>query len=156
MTHIPRQTIEQMRQESLNLLKLYKGQPHQLLTLLTTQLGVLKHQAQTFISLCGLAITVTGFSGAHMIRAGQLASFAMVTGIALILIAIFLCLRVLTNLRWVTQDVCEDLEETAYVVIKRRNEQQQKLLVVGTFVAFGLAFYLIAVMIAALYPPSAT
>lgn len=154
MTYVPRQTEDQMQYEAACLYKLYLEQPHLLLALLSTQLGVLKQQAQTFMGLCGLAITVTGFSGAHMIRAGGLASFALVTGIALILIAVFLCLRVLTNLRWVTQDICDSLETTAYAVIKRRNEQQRQLLVAGTFVAFGLAFYLIAVMIAALYPAS--
>ena len=77
MTYVPRQTDDQMKHEAACLCKLYLEQPHMLLVLLSTQLGVLKQQAQTFMGLCGLAITVTGFSGAHMIRAGAIASFSL-------------------------------------------------------------------------------
>jgi hypothetical protein len=38
---------------------------------LSNQIATVKTYAQVLIGLCGLTITVTGFSGAHMIRSGS-------------------------------------------------------------------------------------
>jgi hypothetical protein len=49
-----------------------------LLTLLAHQLAVVKTEAQVLTGLCSLVVTVTGFSGAHMIRSGSAAAWCMV------------------------------------------------------------------------------
>ncbi len=123
--------------------------PAQLLSFLSGQLSVIKNQGQMLLGLCGLAITVTGFSGAHMIRGGRVSAAAMVLGILLILVAAALCIRTLTNIRWVSQDLSDDLVATTKAVIERRNEQQSKLNHAGTIVVLGLASYLTSVAIAA-------
>ena len=120
-----------------------------LLGFLSGQLGVVKLQAQQLLGLCGLTITVTGFSGAHLIRGGWLSSWLLVAGIGLILIAVVLLLRALMVLRWVSEDVRPSATETAARVIARRNRQQRAVLVAGVFVTSGLAAYLGAVAIAA-------
>ncbi|MCC6620061.1 MAG: hypothetical protein IT385_02330 [Deltaproteobacteria bacterium] len=117
---------------------------------LANQLATVKTYAQILIGLCGLTVTVTGFSGAHMIRAGSLAAGFMVGGIALVLVGLLLSLRTVTRLRWVSQELRDDLVETARVVIERRNDQQRMLTVAAQFVAGGLACYLGAVVVAAL------
>ena len=93
---------------------------------------------------------MTGFSGAHMIRAGSAAATSMVVGITLVLVGLVLCLRTLSQLRFVSQDLRDDLVETATVVITRRNQQQRQVVFAGAFVAVGLGAYLVAVMLAAL------
>ena len=119
-------------------------------TLLANQLGMVKHQAQLLLGLCGLTITVTGFSGAHMIRAGSASAMTMVAGIALIQIAVVLCIRTLTKISWISQSLGESMTRTAEVAATHRNDQQQRLVVAGVFVGLGLATYLAAVIIAAL------
>jgi orotidine-5'-phosphate decarboxylase len=138
------------RTEASRLEQVFAGQPHLLVTFLGGQLAVVKNEAQVLLGLCGLAVTVTGFSGAHMIRAAPASALAMVGGIALILVAALLALRTLTQVRWVSQDLGGPLAETAEKVIVRRNAQQRRLGVAGVFVGAGLAAYLLAVSIAAL------
>lgn len=136
--------------EARRLHQLFLDQPARLVEFLGNQIATVKTYAQILVGLCGLTITVTGFSGAHMIRSGSLASALMVAGIACIVIGLVVCIRTITALRWVSQELRDDLVETAVVVIQRRNRQQRALSIAATFVALGLACYLGAVSVAAL------
>lgn len=139
-----------VEEEAQRLVELLQAQPYQLLSYLSGQLAVVKTQAQMLIGLCGLTVTVTGFSGTHMVKAGWISAGLMVLGIALILVAATLCLKTLTETRWVTQCLADSLTETTRAVFKRRNRQQHRLTIAGRFVGFGLAAYLFSVASAAL------
>jgi hypothetical protein len=136
--------------EARRLAQLFAGQPRDLVALLSGQLSVLKSQAQMLMGLAGLTITVTGFSGHNMVRGGWLPTGAMLGGIACILGAIIITLRAVSHLRWVTQDLDDDLTNTARVVIVRRDGQQHALTIAGALVALGMCGYLVAVVLAAL------
>ncbi len=139
-----------IREEARRMRTLFAGQDAQLVLYLASQLTTLKTYAQVLVGLCGLTVTVTGFSGAHMIRAGSLSAALMVTGIALVLVGLLLCLGTLTVLRWVSQELRDDLTETAVIIIRRRNRQQRRISIAALFVAAGLGAYLAAVSTAAL------
>jgi hypothetical protein len=139
-----------VREEARRLHQLHADHPAQLIHHLTSQIATVKTYAQVLVGLCGLTVTVTGFSGAHMIRAGSLSAGLMVGGIALVLVGLALCIRTITLLRWVSQDLRDDLVETATAVIERRNRQQRMLSIAAVFVVAGLACYLGAVTVAAL------
>jgi hypothetical protein len=51
---------------------LVRQELHVLRRLVDEQVATVKTYAQVLIGLCGLTITVTGFSGAHMIRSGSI------------------------------------------------------------------------------------
>ena len=136
--------------EARRIRALYAGRDADLVAHLTAQIATVKTYAQVLVGLCGLTITVTGFSGAHMIRAGSLSASLMAAGIALILVGLVLCIRTITLLRWVSQELRDDLVDTAVAVIHRRNRQQRMLSVAAVFVVAGLASYLGAVIVAAL------
>ncbi len=138
-------------EEATRMVALFDDDPRGLVGLLSSQLSVVKSQAQILMGLCGLTITVTGFSGHHMVRAGPISSLSMVGGIVLILAAIVVTLRTLAKLRWVTQDLSDDLTATALTIIRRRNHEQRQLSFAGMLVAGGLAGYLFAVVAAALH-----
>lgn len=123
--------------------------PGELLNYLSTQLGVLKNQAQNLLGLCGLAVTVTGFSGTHMIAAGRLSATSMVLGIALILAGALTALWALLKVAWVSQVLCEDLAESARRVLEHRDRMARRLAVSGVLVGAGLAAYLFSVAAAA-------
>ncbi len=135
------------RREAERLVAILHGP--ELLEFLAGQLGVLKHQAQMLLGLCGLAITVTGFSGSHMIQAGRLSAIALVVGIGLILLGALGSLHSLMRVRWVTEELADDLVDTAYAVIVRRNSQLRQLSIAGILVAAGLGAYLLSVALAA-------
>lgn len=142
-------TVRDTTEEARRLVGHLGTQPFQLLTYLSGQLSVLKSQAQMLLGLCGLAVTVTGFSGAHMIRAGSASAVTMVVGIGFVLAAATLCISTMGHIRWVTQDLSDDLTETARAVLERRDRQQARLQIASYLVAVGLAAYLSAVAIAA-------
>lgn len=137
-------------EEARRLHALHAARPADLIATLSHQIGTVKTYAQVLVGLCGLTVTVTGFSGAHMIRAGSLAAGLMVAGIALVLVGLVLCIRTITLMRWVTQELRDDLVETATIVIGRRNQQQRVLSFAAGFVVAGLGCYLGAVGVAAL------
>ena len=149
-------TEAQIRDEAERTRRLFAGQDAQFVLYLASQLATLKTYAQVLVGLCGLTVTVTGFSGAHMIRAGSLSAFLMVGGIALVLVGLVVCLRTLTTLRWVSQELRDDLVDTALIVIQRRDRQQRRLGVAALFVAGGLVLYLAAVSAAAVLTSNLT
>lgn len=139
-----------VNEEARHLQRLFADQPIALVQYLGHQIATVKTYAQVLIGLCGLTVTVTGFSGAHMIRSGSAAAALMVAGIALVMVGLVTCIRTITRLRWVSQDLRDDLAETVAIVLERRNRQQRALVVAAVFVAGGLACYLAAVTVAAL------
>jgi hypothetical protein len=139
-----------VQDEARRLHALYAGRDADLVNHLSSQIGTVKTYAQVLVGLCGLTVTVTGFSGAHMIRAGSLSASLMAVGIALVLVGLVVCIRTITLLRWVSQELRDDLVDTAIAVIERRNRQQRMLSVASVFVVAGLASYLGAVVVAAL------
>jgi len=134
-------------EEARRLVELYETP--ELLQFLAGQLAVVKNQSQLLLGLCGLAITVTGFSGAHMIQSGWVAAASMVAGIGLILIGAVLALSALMRVRWVSQELSDDLQATARRIIDHRDAQQRRLAVAGVFVGLGLAAYLLSVAVSA-------
>ena len=138
------------REEAERLHRLFDANPRELVHYLATQIATVKTYAQVLVGLCGLTVTVTGFSGAHMIRAGSLSASFMVGGITLVLVGLLLCLRTITRLRWVSQELRDDYIEMAVVIITRRNRQQRILSIAAWFVSGGLASYLAAVVVAAI------
>lgn len=138
------------QEEARRLNSLFDGRPAELLALLGNQLSVLKQHAQMLMGLCGLVITVTGFSGAHMVRSGSTAAALMVLGIGSVLVAALLCLRALTQVRWVTKSLSDNMLHTVMVVLERRDRQHALLSWAAIFVGLGLAAYLAAVAVAAL------
>lgn len=148
------ENIPSEQQEAKRLVEMFEGNRAATVTFLSGQFAVLKNQAQILLGLCSVTITVTGFSGQHMVRGGPASTGAMVLGIGLILIAAVLTLRTISTLRWVSQDLTDDLIETASRVIQRRNRQQRALSWAGGFVALGLGGYLVAVVLAALHAGS--
>lgn len=135
--------------EAARLAALYHDNPAGLLAVLSAQLTVLKTQAQMFMGLAAITITVTGFSGHNMVRGGAASTAAMVVGIVLVLLGIWLTIGTIGNLRWVTQDLSDDLVETARVILRRRDKEQRMLRHASRAVALGVSAYLVAVVLAA-------
>lgn len=141
---------ENTKEEAQRLVEVFSGRPDQLVTFLSGQLTVVKTHAQMLMGLSGLVVTVTGFSGHNMVRGGLASTAAMSLGILAVLVAVVLTLRVSSRLRWVSEDLGDDLVATAAAVIRRRDQQTRALGYAGTLVAMGLGSYLVSVVLAAL------
>ena len=136
--------------EVAHLVELYRGDGPQIMARIESQLMILATRAQTLLSLAGITITVTGFSGHNMVRGGHLSTAAMVVGMLCVLGGIVRTLYTLRGLRWVSQELDDDLYITARAVIARRDEEQRALGGAGALVVAGLGAYLLAVVLAAM------
>lgn len=142
--------MSERSEEAARLVQVFAGKPDGLVGFLSGQLGVVKTQAQMLLGLSGLVVTVTGFSGHNMVRGGLASTAAMIVGIGLVLVAVAITLRAAARLRWVSQDLREDLVLTATMVLRRRDQQTRALERAGVLVALGLGAYLLSVVLAAL------
>src|SRR5690606_26861657 len=66
------------------------------------QFDVLQARSQMLLTLCGIVITVTGFSGRIIAQAGEWAKLSIVGGLALVLLSGAIVVVGVLPLRWLT------------------------------------------------------
>jgi hypothetical protein len=90
------------QQEAEHLLALYDGNAVHIMSRIESQLGILATRAQTLLSLAGITITVTGFSGTTIARSGPWAARALVLGLILVLVSATQTMWGILRVRWTT------------------------------------------------------
>jgi hypothetical protein len=83
-------------------MQLYGGDAAKIMSSIDAQLSILSARAQTLLSLAGITITVTGFSGATIARSGPIAALLLVSGLVVVLVAASLAMTGILRVRWVT------------------------------------------------------
>jgi len=114
------------------------------LELLEKQLNTLHSRAQVLMSLAGIVVTVTGFSG-RLIAATSLVSQSLViSGLATVLTsAVWVFSRVM-GIRWVTSGLTKDHIDSLEKIIERRNKKTRAFSRGGIILCVGLFLYSIA------------
>lgn len=130
-----------LEQEAAHLLQLYGKDPVQILGRIDSQLSVLAARAQTLLSLAGITITVTGFSGANIARSGRMATLLLVGGLVMVLVAAALTLGGILHVRWTTQMAPCSLEQAVHNALVRRNEKTRAYSRALSLLVLGLALY---------------
>ena len=74
--------------------------------------------SQVILGLCGVIVSVTGFSGAHTMKGGSVSSGFLVAGIVFIVFSLSLSMWAFVHIPFVTQDVDDDLIHFIVMVIK--------------------------------------
>ena len=74
--------------------------------------------SQVILGLCGVVISVTGFSGANILKGGSVSSGFLVAGIVFIIASVSLAMLAFAQIRWVTQDLDDDLIHFITMVLK--------------------------------------
>src|SRR5512135_56281 len=96
------------RQEAEQILKLSRGDTQRAFDRVERQLSVLVLRTQVLLSLSGIVITVTGFSGRAIAETSNLARLSIATGILTVLAAAAVAIGGVLSLRWVTQALVDD------------------------------------------------
>ncbi len=99
---IPIRRSATRHEETQHLIQLYGGDAAKIMSTLDAQLSILSARAQTLLSLAGITITVTGFSGANIARSGALAAVMLVSGLCIVLVAASQAMTGILRVRWVT------------------------------------------------------
>ena len=116
------------------------------------QLDVVYMRAQVLMSLAGVVVTTTGFSGRLIAGTSTLAQIFLIAGLAVTLCsAVWVFLRVM-RVRWVTVLLCENPENPIASAIYRRNRKTKAYSIGGLILFVGLALYCVSIGIMLLNP----
>jgi|GEM_PF-246969 len=140
-------------EEARSILDLMDGDGPKSVDLLERQLFALNNRAQILVSLSGVVITVTGFSGRLIAATDRVAQLLLVSGLAMVVVAaIFVWARVL-RVRWISRDLIpNDLEGSLIRMLNRRNAKTRSYTVGGMILFLGLALYCASIALMLLNP----
>lgn len=96
------------REEAEQILNLAGGDALRAYELVERQLAVLVLRTQVMLSLSGIVITVTGFSGRAIAQTSLLARMSIAAGIFVVLAAAAVAIWGVLRLRWLTQTIEPD------------------------------------------------
>ena len=100
------------RDEVTRILALTKGNSERAFELVERQLSVLVLRTQVMLSLSGIVVTVTGFSGRAIAQTNELARVLVSAGIVIVLAAAATAIGGVLRLRWLTQELRDDITDT--------------------------------------------
>lgn len=144
--------------EVKRIMALTKGDPRAAFDLVQSQLSVLVLRTQVMLSLSGIVITVTGFSGRTIAQTSEVARLLVAAGIVIVLLAAAVVIGGVLRLRWLTQELTDDVEQTLVRMLAIRDAKSRYLGAALVIFVIGFACYCvsIALMLASTPPlPSA-
>ena len=134
----PPATIEQ---ETQHLLQLYENDAAKIMAQLQSQLSILANRAQTLLSLAGITITVTGFSGANIARTGRLPATLLVVGLVIVLSSAAIAMNGILRVRWTTQLPPCELTEAVRATLEVREAKTRNFSLALRLLVIGLTLY---------------
>jgi len=114
-------------QEARRILSLCKGDALRAFEMVQGQLGVLVLRTQVMLSLSGIVITVTGFSGKAIAQTSLLARVSIVSGLFIVLCAAAVAVGGVLRLKWLTQTLTDDPLATLVAGISMRDKKAKFL-----------------------------
>ncbi|HTJ81713.1 MAG TPA: hypothetical protein VL400_08300 [Polyangiaceae bacterium] len=131
--------------EVAHLLELYEGDAVKIMGRIEAQLSILASRAQTLLSLAGITITVTGFSGANIAKTGKLASTSIVLGLVLVLVSAAVTMNGILRVEWTTRLGRGTLEQSIRRAIAVRDQKTRAYSLALKVLIVGLALYVTSV-----------
>lgn len=132
-------------EEARAILALCDGDQRVAFEMVQGQLGTIVLRTQVMLSLSGIVITVTGFSGKAIATTSALARTTVVAGLALVLAAAAVAVLGVLRLRWLTQELQPTPLETLERGIRIRDAKTRSLSVALVLFVVGFSLYCFAV-----------
>ena len=141
-------------EEVKRIMTLTRGDPVRAYELVQSQFSVLVLRTQVMLSLSGIVITVTGFSGRSIAQTSELARNLVAVGIMVVLGAAAVAIGGVLRLRWLTQELTDDTEQTLNRMLEIRDRKARYLNVALLLFVCGFACYCvsIALMLVSTHP----
>lgn len=139
--------------EARAILELCGGSELRAFEMVQAQLAVLVLRTQVMLSLSGIVITVTGFSGRAIAATSLLARGCVVAGLFLVLLAAAVAVGGVLRLKWLTQDLAGEIVATLTRALAIRNRKSRFLSVALVLFIAGFSLYCFAVAQLLLAPP---
>jgi len=140
------------KEEAAKILSLTNQDMLKALELLEKQLNTIHARAQVLMSLAGIVVTVTGFSGRLIAATSLTSQILVIAGLITVLTsAVWVFSRVM-GIKWVTTGLTENAAESVQKIIERRNRKTRAYSRGGVILCVGLLLYSIAFAMMLLKP----
>jgi hypothetical protein len=134
-----------VREEASRILKLAGDDHLEALQVVERQLGVVVLRTQVLLSLCGIVITVTGFSGRAIAQTSFAARLSISIGIFVVLMAAATAIVGVLRLQWLTQIATDDPLSTLENAIGIREAKARYLAAALILFVIGFSLYCAAI-----------
>lgn len=142
MVPIRNKTIEA---ESKEIFSYFQGNKVEIYKMFENQFQVLYQRSQTLLSLAGIVITVTGFSGRIIAQTSFLSRIFIVAGLFFVLLAGMLAIWGIIRIRFISQWYEEDTQAFIYHLLKNRNRKAHYFLLSLISLIFGFSLYVVSI-----------
>ena len=133
------------REEAAKILTLADGDRLKAFDVVERQLAVLVLRTQVMLSLSGIVITVTGFSGRAIAQTSALARDCIAAGILVVLAAAAAAIGGVFRIAWLTQSLDEDPLQMLVNAIGLRDRKARYLRLSLLLFVVGFSLYCIAI-----------
>jgi hypothetical protein len=137
--------MSEAQSEARRILVLCRDDHLRAFEMIQNQLGVLVLRAQVMLSLSGIVITVTGFSGTAIAQTSALARYSIVAGLFIVLTAAAVAVGGVLRLKWLTQTLSDDALTSLVKGIEMRDKKARFLGVALTLFVLGFSLYCMSV-----------
>jgi hypothetical protein len=134
-----------VREEATRILKLAGDDHLEALQVVERQLGVVVLRTQVLLSLCGIVITVTGFSGRAIAQTSFAARLSISIGIFVVLMAAATAIVGVLRLQWLTQIATDEPLSTLENAIHIREAKAKYLATALILFVIGFTLYCAAI-----------
>jgi len=140
-------------EEAQHVLRLFggAGQLGSALEFLRHHFDVIQARSQLLLTIATLALTITGFSGPKIAQTNLFARYSMAVGIVFVLVALVVLLLGGLRIRWTTQLLGGEPEESLIRIIRYRNHKTRLYFLELALLVFGLTAYVASVVTYLLY-----
>lgn len=138
-------TEAEIQREFSLILELTRDDPHTAFQMLERQLGVLVLRTQVLLSLCGIVVTVTGFSGRTIAQTSTVARTLVAGGIVVVLLAAVVSIWGVLRLQWLTQIPAKDWRELLVEGLRIRYRKSRFLAAALVLFIGGFSCYVLAI-----------
>jgi len=142
MVQIRNKTI---REEAKEISEYFQGNKIEIYKMFDSQFQVLYLRSQTLISLAGIVITVTGFSGKIIAATSFWSRIFIVVGLFFVLLAGMLAIWGIIRIRFISQWYESDLDLFITNLLKNRNRKAQYFIFSMISLILGFTLYVISI-----------
>ncbi len=145
---------KELTREAEYIRKITDGDLLKIHTILDHQLSVLQSRAQVLVSIAGIVITVTGFSGRIIAGTHIVSQILVIAGLFTVLASAVYVLTKVMRIRWITGIMKDgdDSPESLIKILKMRNMKNHAFRIGSIILFIGLVFYCIAISIMLMNP----
>ncbi|MEI8254107.1 MAG: hypothetical protein WCJ30_00375 [Deltaproteobacteria bacterium] len=134
-------------EETEHLLQLYRADGPAIMSMLNGQLAILANRSQTLLSLAGITITVTGFSGANIARTGRVAAILLCSGLVLVMVSAAFAIAGILAVEWISSTPPVPLADAVRLGLRRRDEKTRRYRWSTGFLVVGMSLYVSSVVL---------